>query len=170
MTSSLLSLLPMLQLRPWLQQEPTLPPIATSASEEELYKAIQAYAKACDYAFVKTDKKRTKSRHKGHYYCDCGGSYQAPSAVVRETATYKTNCKFSIRYCSSTDPEDRQELQYLTHCPDTKFSLHNYDLSTGPAAHSIHQRKSVTPEIQEDIWGLLDSGNLLTLYYIIYYI
>src|ERR1700722_5241279 len=151
MTSPLPTLPPMLQPRPWLQHEPTLPPIATYASEEELYGAIQAYAKAHGYAFVKTDRKRTKSGYKGHYYCDRGGSYRDPSAAVRETATHKTNCDFSIGYRSSTDLEDGQELWYLTHRPDTKFGLHNHDPSTSPAAHSIHRRESVTPEIQEDI-------------------
>src|SRR3984957_14599354 len=61
MTSSSLSPLPMLQPRPWPQHEPTLPPIATYASEEELYEAIQAYAKTYGYAFVKTDRKRIMS-------------------------------------------------------------------------------------------------------------
>src|ERR1700722_3940782 len=130
MTSPLLLLRLMLQPRPWPQHEPTLRPIATYASDEELYKAIQAYAKAYGYAFIKTDRKRTKSGYKGHYYCDRGGPYLSTSAVVRETSTHKTNCDFSIGYRSSTDLEDGQELWYLTHRPDTKFGLHNHDPST----------------------------------------
>jgi hypothetical protein len=123
-----------------------LPPQDFYTTKDELFNAIQAWAKEHKYAFrIGRSTSISDSWKKYTYFCTrCGeqpimdrpkNDPQRPRNRIRSTSTKKTGCKFSV--CGVQVDDHHWEVR---HRPDAKFGLHNYPQSYSALEHIAHRR------------------------------
>jgi hypothetical protein len=123
-----------------------LPPEDFYTTEDELFNAIQAWAKQHKYAFrILRSKPIGKSRKKITYSCTrCGdkpvmnrpeNDPRRPRDRIRSTRTMKTGCEFSV--CGVQVDDHHWDLR---HRLDAKFGIHNHPQSHSALEHITHQR------------------------------
>jgi hypothetical protein len=115
-----------------------LPPVATYPSQEALFQSIQAWAEQHGYCFTILRSTEQASKKTITYACNrCGRpppvnrpqtDKHRPQARIRNTTSFKTDCKFSILAVelNSGDWELRHRL-------DPQSATHNHVLSDTPA-------------------------------------
>jgi hypothetical protein len=123
-----------------------LPPEDFYTTQDELFDAIQGWAKEHRYAFrIGRWKNIGKHRRKYFYECDrCGpkpiidrsqNDPRRPRDRIRYTASKKTGCKFSV--CGVQVDDHHWEIR---HRPDPKFGLHNHPQSHSALEHVAHRQ------------------------------
>jgi hypothetical protein len=132
-----------------------LPPEDTYSSREELFTAINTWAKPRGYAFSTGRSRKTQSgRTSIHFICDRGAGRPSPDLEKRrrKTSIRRTGCQFSVIAKESIDGATWS----LRHRPAHVLSYHNHGPSIAPLAHPRHRQISEAHE--EAIHGLSSAG------------
>src|SRR5687768_8253262 len=131
-----------------------LPPEGEYQTRDELYTAINAWAAPRNYAFITgKSKKTTSGRQIVYYCCDRSGTYSPRTTTrVRDTATRRTGCQFSIVAKQSYN----HALWQVTHRQGAQFSQHNHEPSLGAISHSSLRKLSA--ENRSTIQKLTNTG------------
>jgi len=127
-----------------------LPPEAIYPSRDNLFQAINGWAKPRGYAFTTARSSKARSGLLTiTYVCDRGCKKPSRSTDherLRNTTTKSTNCPFSV-IASQLSGELGWAVRHRT---ETRFATHNHAPSFSPTAHPIHrklntqQRETVT--------------------------
>lgn len=106
------------------------PPELTYTTKQDLFQAIQSWAKSHGYAISIKNSNAPSQRYT--YHCDKSGEYVPKNPKTQLGATRKTNCPFRI---TGNFYKKLGLWKVKVLCPD-----HNHPPSEDPSTHSIHRK------------------------------
>lgn len=116
-----------------------LPPEAIYETREELYRAINQWARARGYAFSTMRSNINTREPKAFYCCDRAGHpppVEEAETRIRKTTSRRIGCGFSVKARQIADGS------WALYHRDAQFCQHNHDPSYHPSAHPVHRQLS----------------------------